>query len=228
MISAIILCDENAGRHLFILSGQSNMTGALKSGFAKKVEAHFGKESVVIVHQCKPGRGIRFWDKDYVFPEGYTLPGKGRPPSESSKSQHGQLYPRLRKVVQKAGDTKSFETVTFIWMQGESDAGRALGDVYAQSFNRVLDRLKDDLGRDDISFVIGRISDASVGKSWKEVRDAQMQLADDAEFGAWINTDDLNGPENKVHYPDPQYPVLGARFAEKAIQLVAKRKEAPA
>ena len=49
-------------RHLFILSGQSNMTGALKSGFAEKVEAHFGKENVAIAHQCKPSRGIRFWD----------------------------------------------------------------------------------------------------------------------------------------------------------------------
>ena len=203
------------------------MTGALKSGFAETVEAHFGKANVAIAHQCKPGRGIRFWDKDYVFPEDYTVQGKRKPPGESSKAQHGQLYPRLLQAVQKAGDPKAFKTVTFVWMQGESDGGRDLGDVYAQSFNRILNRLQHDIGRDDISFVIGRISDAQVSKAgeaeWQKVRDVQMQLGDEAEFGAWIDTDDLNGPENAIHYPGPQYPVLGTRFGEKAIMLVKKR-----
>ena len=62
-------------KHLFILSGQSNMTGGLKAGFAKTVEATFGKDNVTVVHHSKSGRGIRFWDKDYRFPENYRFPG---------------------------------------------------------------------------------------------------------------------------------------------------------
>jgi hypothetical protein len=217
-------------KHLFILSGQSNMTGALKAGFAEKVEKHFGKEHVVIAHKNKPGRGIRFWDKDYVFPDQYTTPGKTGAPSEASRAQHGMEYPPLLEAVQKAGDAGSFATITLVWMQGESDGGRELGSVYAQSFKRVLNRLTKDLGREDISFVIGRISDAQVGKEkeagWQKVREVQMALGDEAEFGAWIDTDDLNGPDNLVHYPATQYPVLGARFADKAIELVTKRLKA--
>ena len=79
---------KNTERHLFILSGQSNMTGGLKAGFAKKVEVTYGKENALVVHHSKSGRGIRFWDKDYRFPDKYKFPGKGIP-SERSKQQHG-------------------------------------------------------------------------------------------------------------------------------------------
>ena len=33
---------KKTGKHLFILSGQSNMTGGLKSGFTRSVETHYG------------------------------------------------------------------------------------------------------------------------------------------------------------------------------------------
>ncbi len=215
------------GAHLFILSGQSNMTGGLKGGFSKKVGEHFGKEQVVVVSQSKAGRGIRFWDKDYVFPENYVVPGKGRAPSEGSKAQHGMEYPVLLKAVEKAGDAEVFRTITFVWMQGESDAGRGLGGVYEQSFFRVLGRLKTDIGRDDVGFVIGRVSDAGLNgasaKGWREVRAVQAKLAKDAKDGTWIDTDDLNGPDNNVHYPKEKAGPLGARFADKAIELVSKR-----
>ena len=214
-------------RHLFILSGQSNMTGGLKAGFAKVVHAHYGEDRVAIAHQNKPGRGIRFWDKEYVFPDQYVVPGKGGVPSEKSKAQHGEEYPVLLQAVRKAGDPGTFATVTFVWMQGESDGGRELGPVYEQSFMRLLNRLQKDIGRDDMNFVIGRISDAQVGKSkesgWQRVREVQMKLGDEAEFGAWIDTDDLNGPENAVHYPREQYGPLGERMAKQAIELVTKR-----
>jgi hypothetical protein len=213
-------------KHLFILSGQSNMTGGLKAGFAQTTVKRYGKENVVIAHTSKGGRGIRFWDKDYVHPEGYSHPKKG-PPSKGSLAQHGIEYGPLLKAVLKTGDSQSFKTVTFIWMQGESDAGRGLGDVYAESFMRVLARLKKDIARKDISFVIGRISDSGLGgkndKGWKRVRKVQVGLAEESEYGAWINTDDLNGPKNDIHYPSDQYGPLGSRFAEKAIELVSKR-----
>ena len=53
---------KKSEKHLFILSGQSNMTGGLKAGFSKTVEGAFGKDNVAVVHHCKSGRGIRFWD----------------------------------------------------------------------------------------------------------------------------------------------------------------------
>ena len=210
-------------RHLFILSGQSNMTGGLKVGFAQKVEDTYGKENVVVVHHSKSGRGIRFWDKDYRFPEGYRFPGKGVP-SDRSKQQHGQEYGPLIGRVREAIEGKSFDTVTFVWMQGESDGGRGLGPVYEESFLRLLRRIKEDLERKDLGFVIGRINNSRTNDpNWKYVREVQVKLAKDAEHGAWIDTDDLSDSEHGVHFPKENYSKLGHRFAEKAIDLIRKR-----
>ena len=65
----MIFCNFTASgkntESFFILSGQSNMTGGLKAGFAKKVEVTFSKENALILSITANGRGIRFWDKDY-------------------------------------------------------------------------------------------------------------------------------------------------------------------
>jgi len=216
---------KKSGNHLFVLSGQSNMTGGLKAGFAKTVEDTFGKDKVVVVHHSKSGRGIRFWDKDYEFPENYRFPGKGVP-SERTKLQHGQEYGPLIEKAREAFDGKPFDTITFVWMQGESDGKRGLGPAYEKSFLRLLGRLKTDLGRKDVAFVIGRINDCYVSDpNWKAMRDVQVKLAEDTDHGEWIDTDDLSEPEHGVHFPKENYEKLGRRFAEKAITLIRKKSK---
>ena len=216
-----------AGEHLFILSGQSNMTGGLQSGFSKGVQAHFGEENVTVVFHCKSGRGIRFWDKDYAFPQDYRIPGKGEP-SERSRLQHGQEYKPLIEGTLAACKGNSFDTVTLIWMQGESDGARNLGEVYEQSFLRLLERMKKDLARDDLNFVLGRISDARLSDDsdpgWRRVRQVQVKIAEEAPWGEWINTDDLNGPNDDLHYPGEFQSQLGSRFADQAIDLIRRRE----
>ncbi len=213
---------KKSEKHLFILSGQSNMTGGLKAGFSKTVEGAFGKDNVAVVHHCKSGRGIRFWDKDYRFPDNYRFPGKGVP-SERTKLQHGQEYGPLIEKAREAFAGKSFDTVTFVWMQGESDGMRGLGPAYEKSFLRLLGRIKKDLNRKDVTFVIGRINDSHMrDPNWKAMRDVQVKLAEDTDHGAWINTDDLSEPEHGVHFPGENYQKLGQRFAEKAIVLIRK------
>ena len=216
---------KKSGNHLFVLSGQSNMTGGLKAGFDKTVEDTFGKDKVVVVQHSKSGRGIRFWDKDYEFPENYRFPGKGVP-SERTKLQHGQEYGPLIEKAREAFDGKPFDTITFVWMQGESDGKRGLGPAYEKSFLRLLGRLKTDLGRKDVAFVIGRINDSYVSDpNWKAMRDVQVKLAEDTDHGEWIDTDDLSEPEHGVHFPKENYEKLGRRFAEKAITLIRKKSE---
>jgi hypothetical protein len=213
---------QKSGKHLFILSGQSNMTGGLKAGFAQTVEDAFGEGNVVVVHHSKSGRGIRFWDKDYTFPDNYRFPGKGVP-SERTKLQHGQEYGPLIEKAREAFAGKSFDTVTFVWMQGESDGMRGLGPAYEKSFLRLLGRLKADLDIKDMGFVIGRINDAHMDDPhWTAMRDVQVKLAEDANHGVWIDTDDLSEPDNGVHFPKEKYPILGHRFAEQAIVLIRK------
>ena len=206
--------------HLFILSGQSNMTGGLETGFASAVTKVLGKDQVTIVRSMRSGRGIRFWVKDYELPEDHELHGKLR-------SGNGEEYPRLLQAIKDAGDARAFKTVTFIWMQGESDANRDLGVVYEKSFNALLTHLKTDLGIEKLHFVIGRISDYGLhGESeeaWKRMREVQVRLSESNKLGAWIDTDDLNGgdeknPHGELHYPAEQYPKLGERFGKKALE----------
>jgi hypothetical protein len=216
---------KKSGNHLFVLSGQSNMTGGLKAGFDKTVEDTFGKNKVVVVHHSKSGRGIRFWDKDYEFPENYRFPGKGVP-SERTKLQHGQEYGPLIEKTREAYEGKPFDTVTFVWMQGESDGGRGLAPAYERSFLRLLGRIKKDLGRKDVAFVIGRINDSHMSDpNWTAMRKVLVKLAEDAEHGEWIDTDDLSETEQGVHFPKESYPILGSRFAQKAITLIRKKSE---
>ena len=57
------------------------------------------------------------------------------------------------------------------------------------------------------------------------MRKVLVKLAEDAEHGEWIDTDDLSGPDHGVHFPKESYPVLGSRFAGKAITLIRKKSK---
>lgn len=209
--------------HLFILSGQSNMTGQLEQGFRQKVEAKYGAEQVTIARSMKSGRGIRFWVSDYGLPEGTTpVTRDGKP------SSNGEEYPKLLAAAKAAGDAAAFKSVTFVWMQGESDAMSGRADLYAPSFLRLRQRLMNDLGIKTMHVVIGRISDFGVkgekAEGWRAMREVQERLAKDLDHAAWVNTDDLNDvegkPEGDLHYPKEGSIVVGQRLADKAIEIM--------
>jgi len=135
------------------------------------------------------------------------------------------------RVVRTTTGGKTYDTVTFVWMQGESDAKSRLSAVYADSFKGILAQLKEDLKRDEISFVIGRLSDFKGydQESWNGIRDAQVKLAEEAPNGDWVDTDDLNDVKDEegnirhgLHYTPEGYKILGQRFAEKAIALISE------
>jgi hypothetical protein len=228
-LSCLAQAPAQKGGHLFILSGQSNMTEGLEKGFAETVAKALGKDRVTIVRSMKSGRGIRYWVKDYALPEDHALHGK-------LTAGNGEEYPRLLEGAKGAGDARKFETVTFVWMQGESDANRDLSVAYGKSFTTLLNQLKSDLGLEKMRFVIGRISDHGLkGDSedgWKRMRETQVRIAESDEMGAWINTDDLNGgdasnPQGELHYPSDMYPKLGERLAEKALEQLQAKVKSP-
>ena len=210
-------------QHLFILSGQSNMTAGLQSGFTATVEQAFGKENVTVAMSMKSGRGLRYWCSDYRYSDNHQ-------PSEQEKVDDGSLYKPLIDAVKTAAGDKSFDRVTFIWMQGESDAGKGRADVYAENFQKLLNRLKTDLKRETLPFVIGRISDHDMtNPKWTSMREAQVKLAESHPDSAWIDTDDLNGgeagvPGGEMHYPKAESVTLGVRFATKAIEMIRGAK----
>jgi len=210
--------------HLFILSGQSNMAGLdPDESFTPSVERAFGRDRVIVVKDALGGQPIRRWYKQWK-------PAQGDEPKAT-----GDLYDRLMTKVRAAIQGRQIQTVTFVWMQGERDAREQHGQVYAVSFKGLLDQLRTDLQRKDISFVIGRLSDFDMDNEryphWTMIRQVQVALAEAAPNGVWVDTDDLNDGKNRqgksitndLHYSVQGYRILGQRFAQQAITLIRQR-----
>ncbi len=223
-VASVAFAEDKASepqKHLFILSGQSNMQGLRpEESFIPAVKEEFGKDNVIVVFDALGGQPIRRWYKEWE-------PAEGDPPKTT-----GDLYDRLMTKVNAAIAEKQIATVTFIWMQGERDANEGHGSVYDASLRGLYDQLSRDLGREDVNFVIGRLSDFDMTNSryrdWTMVRDVQVEFAQSHPRTDWVDTDDLNdglnrrGKEirNDLHYSAEGYKTLGSRFAEKAIKLI--------
>lgn len=212
---------ESEGKHLFILSGQSNMAGLLpEESFTPILESQFGKEKVIIVKDAHGGQPIRRWYKKWK-------PLRGNEP----KAQP-DLYDSLWTKIHTSIQGEDIATATFIWMQGERDAREKLGDVYEKSLIGLYNQLSTDLKRNDLNFIIGRLSDFDMQNEkyphWTLVRDIQVKVAESDTRFKWVDTDDLNdgytrkGKEikNDLHMSATGYVEMGRRFAEKSIQAV--------
>lgn len=220
VIASCATVDE-PGKHLFILSGQSNMVGLNpEESFTPAVEAEFGGDNVIVVKHAVGGQPIRRWFKLW-------RPAEGDEPKAT-----GDLYDSLMTKVSLAIIDTKIESVTFVWMQGERDAREEHGQVYEASLNGLMGQLQTDLKREDINFVVGRLSDFDMDNAryphWTMVREAQVEFAEAHPTRSWIDTDDLNdgfsrqGREitNDLHYSAEGYTLLGQLFAAEAIFLV--------
>ncbi len=212
---------KKEGKHLFILSGQSNMQLLKpKESFIPTVKKRFGSKNVITVKYAKGAQPIRKWYQDWKPLEG------NNPKAEP------YLYDSLMTRVKKAVGNKKIATVTFVWMQGERDARKNYGDVYERSLLGLHKQLSNDLKREDVNFVIGRISDFGLKKKkwsqWNMIRDIQVKVAQSNSRFDWVDTDDLNTGRNRkgkeiedgIHMTANGYVIMGKRFAEKAIQLI--------
>jgi hypothetical protein len=192
-----------------------------QESFTPTVEGKFGKENVIIVFDAQGGQPLRRWHKDWK-PDGGEV-AKG----------NGDLYDRLMKKVAEATKDQELASVTFLWMQGERDAKESHGEVYEASLNGLIKQVADDLKRDHVNVVIGRLSDFGVVNKgyvdWEMIREAQVKVAKDAKAGAWVDTDDLNDGLNRggkaikddLHYSAEGYVTFGKRLADAAIGLIA-------
>ena len=195
--------------HLIMLSGQSNMAGLEPTeAFVPAVEDAFGTDGVIVVKAAYGAKSIRHWYKP------------------SSGDSRNWLYLELIGKARQAVRGREIQTITLVWMQGESDAGKSdSAKAYAKNFHGLLNLLRQDLGREDIRYVIGRISDHANPKKypgWGSIRTTQVQLANASPHGGWIDTDDLNGDEDVLHYPKGEMGKipLAKRFAAKVIELI--------
>jgi hypothetical protein len=208
---------------LFILAGQSNMKHIdPEEAFTPAIKKAFPNDDIIVVHDAQSGQPIRRWYKNWKSAGGEPS-AKGEP--------NGKRYKILMTAVDAALQGKPTpDTVAFCWMQGENDTLSAdVATVYEASLKGLIAQLRDDLKRPDTFFVIGRISDF-ISEKYPEgkttVREAQVAVATSDPLGGWIDTDDLNGKSNGVHYNKAGYKVLAERFAAKSVELInSKTKE---
>ena len=217
---------DGGRKNLFILSGQSNMAGMDPAiSFTPAVSKAFGKENIIVAKSAYSGASIRSWAKsNHEDPP----PTRGRVPKV-----RGHFYDTLIEKVKTAIKGQGLETVTLVWMQGESDLNNTAYEAYLRE---LLEQLQSDLAFKTINIVIGRISDSGLDNPKRlegrlNIRKVQKEFAEAHPRGAWVDTDDLNDREvdgemiHDLHYTKEGYRVLGKRFAEKSIALIRKGKK---
>jgi hypothetical protein len=216
---------EHHAKHLFILSGQSNMQGHRPDeAFTPTVEKALGKDKVIVVQDALGGQPIHRWWKQWMDPEG------------KKAAQTGDLYDRLMSKVKPAIKGQKLARVSFVWMQGERDAKMGWGDLYEEALLGLHAQVAKDLGRNpkEMTFVIGRLSDFDMSNKkyshWTKVRKAQIKVANSNPKFFWVDTDDLNDGKNRkgrdikndLHYSAEGYKTLGKRFAEACLIAIGK------
>jgi len=221
----IVAQAEHHAKHLFILSGQSNMQGHRPDeAFTPSVEKALGEDKVIVIQDALGGQPIHRWWKQWKTPEG------------KKPAQSGDLYDRLMSKVNPAIKGKKLASVSFVWMQGERDANMGWGDLYEEALVGLHAQLAKDLGKNpkDMAFVIGRLSDFDLNnkryRHWTKVRKAQVKVADSSPKFSWVDTDDLNDGKNRrgkeikndLHYSAEGYKTLGKRFAEACLKPLGK------
>jgi hypothetical protein len=212
-------CHSYKGKHLVILSGQSNMVHLdPKVSLIPELEKEFGADSFILVKQAKGTQPISRWYKN----------AKAKP----KETQIGDLYDTLMLSVQDSIKGKTIKSVSFLWMQGERDAKLGNAEVYENYLLGLYRQLSEDLKRNDINFVIGRLNDFDMTNTkwphWTRIRGIQVKVAESSSNFDWVNTDEfntgegLNGNQVKddIHMSKEGYRDLGKAFAEKTITLI--------
>jgi len=192
---------------LFILSGQSNMVGLTgETSFLPHIEAAFGGDELIFVKHSKGGVPIDRW---------YPKPREG---VKFGPNAPGAVYGHLMEMVRREVGDRKLDSVSLVWMQGEANGKDGRSRTYKSNLEGLIQQFRQDLGREDMTIVIGRLNTNKIGTpDWDAVRVIQQQVADADERAAWVDLDDLG---NALHYSSEGYEKMGERFAQEAIKLL--------
>lgn len=221
--------------HLFILTGQSNMVNMdPKSGFERETAALLPEADVAYIKVAVGGHPIRYWvtEWDEIARKHGIDPAKVR----ASDKNKGTIYyqPILEQFAAMLEKHPNPASVTFCWMQGESDAVTNLDAPYGDALQQLITNLRRDLKQPNMNVVIARISDyrGDDDAAWQAVRKAQVDLAIRDPRGAWVDCDDLNDQKkdgamiNGLHYTGVGYALLGRRYVRQAKAIINGKKPA--
>ena len=222
-----------ADTHFFILSGQSNMARMKESeGFLPEAQKLLGDDKIEYIKVASPGKPIRLWLSEWnemAQTAGIDLSKLTKNfKADGSTVYYPQIIAKAKEIM-----AKKPSSVTFVWMQGESDSKDGCEVVYQAARTKLIAKLRNDLKAPEMKIVIARISDYGhnnpKGKGWTgwpAIRIAQENIIAADSQAAMVNTDDVNGPKNGLHYPEEGYVLMGQRMARQAVALI--KGQAPA
>ena len=119
-----LLKAEESGKHLFILSGQSNMARFKPAlWFTPGISDALGVDKVIVSFHAQGGQPISKWYKEWKSDKGETDPGAGK------------IYDAMMDATKAKMEGEKIRTATFVWMQGEADSKAQNSDVYLASLN---------------------------------------------------------------------------------------------
>ncbi|MFH1742031.1 MAG: sialate O-acetylesterase [bacterium] len=232
----------------FILSGQSNMDGhGPVSGLSEEMrapyenvlfflngrwgplqpndlrigpEVSFGRamaeawpeEKIALIKYAYGGTGIMAWDP-YWIREDAALTGD---------AERGSLYQILMSEIARAysQEEEDIEIMGMLWMQGESDSlVQGPAEDYYLNFREFIETIRRDLGKPNLPFIFGRISQANVWAYQEEVRAAQARVEPEVPLTKMVDTDQLGFIADGIHYDAQGQLELGEMFAQAFLEV---------
>ena len=240
----------HAETRVFLLAGQSNMSGAGLYDQLKKSEQK-PPEGVKIWHKGawqKLGPGIsankgRFgpelafgramraaYPDDDIYLIKTAAGGTSMHKHWKFEDGRGPLLRRFLNTSKAALANLKKAKVKYtidgmLWMQGESDAAQGKGAEYEASLKSFINQIRQEFKKPDLPFVMGRILpsfDNPVGNG-PMVRAAQASVAKELKNVVLFDTDDF-ARINKGHYNHDGQIMLGKTFAKHLLKIIKSQK----
>ena len=149
--------------------------------------------------------------------------------AEGGTNLHTQWNPKTQnalyaRLLANVHDTEEQITKTgakcelagMIWMQGEADAGKAVG-AYEKNLTDFIATVRHDLKSDKLPFVIGEVCADNPG--YTAIRKAQKAVAAQVPGVGFASSDGFKTIDKNVHFDAAGQIELGKRFAEEMIKL---------
>ena len=240
-----LITDASAKARVFLLAGQSNMSGAGLYDQLKKSEQK-APDGVKIWHKKQwqdLGPGVsanqgRFGPEiafgramRKAFPDDDIYLIKT---ASGGTSMHKHWYfengggPMLKRFLANArtafknlDDSRIKYTIDgFLWMQGESDAAQGKGAEYEASLKTFIKEVRREFKERELPFILGRIlpSFDNPKGNGPLVRDAQESVAKELKNVAYFDTDNFE-LLNKGHYNHNGQLELGEAFAKHYLSM---------
>jgi len=204
-----------------------------ETDFLPEAKALLPGAEVLHVKAAFSGKPIRNWLAEWdALADAKGLDAKAIRAEDKVKGS--PYYDRIMDAVKPLLARKP-ASISFLWMQGESDAKRGTEGVYEEALTALIAKLRRDLAAPKMNVVIARISDHGTknakGQSfpgWEVVRQAQENVVANDPRAALVNVDDCNGPKDGLHYPREGYTLMGQRMAREAVALIKRGESAAA